>query len=257
MPASGALNALTKLFYENLSRHPTGKPVFIETWEHGRAWHYGQSENGTGKYEVVTRPIRWPDSTDPYYFPRSPQCFNSKSMCRLVTSGIDNGFSRMFWRSAPLPSDRIGFEINWALMPRTDQYEIMDRFYAIFLVRYYETCRRQISIYFEPFLDRLYFGHADVGELLLSNVYTTHYHKSRNYLVWENLKLIVDFDRAVAEKLYYNEREFDLTQYGNIGDLAATNNPMLNFRVGVNDRVTGTVQGEVYLGNIIITIEEE
>lgn len=240
-----------------MSMHPTGVPLYIETWKRARGWNMYQKENGLGNYEVVVRNEDI-NAADAANFQMSRHVFNGESMCKLSSSGVANGYTYL-WRSySMLPSQRLGIEVNLAIpYERTTINDICD--YIQILVAKSEkgsTARHEAGVRLDLHNDYLLFWDGESTHSLISgNLFTSQYLLSPGYLSWINIKVIVDFDNLTGVKAYFNDREWDLSDYS----LAETSSGYTQgsdlFRIDLNSSTLGT-QFHIYLGNVILTMEE-
>lgn len=251
--------ALRKEIRSYLTRHPTGRVFYHENWEYRRAWVLQQSSNGTADFKIVTE-AEYPN---PSFGWQRPAVFNGKSMCKLLSPGnVSGGWSSIFYDISPLPNERVGMEVNFALPYTLSQLQARVNYFAIMrIIRETGTATRaQVELRYNAQQDRLEFGDGVAFHTLLSKIFETNYYTADNFLNWHNAKLIIDFSSGglgIPIKAYFNEKEFDLSTYSSQGSTAVHTNPIYKYAIFCDNKGGSSTQWWVYLGDIFLTMEEE
>jgi len=233
-----------------LSRHPTGTPLFLEDWSYGRA--YSIDTAGAGYLEVVYK-------SDEVGAVEQPNVFNGKAMGKLATPGtgaIDA--TEIFYNMMPLSNMRLGMEVNFAL-PHNSLTDIRAAYSYINLgaIRLQKrvgglTVMYNPTLYYWPNTDSIQLSGVPGDPFILTNVFGQLY-STRWFLVWHNLKFIVDFENLKTVKLYFNDLEIDLSAYTIEQKARIHPLPMLQFLLGPADKGS---QAVMFVGNLMLTMEE-
>jgi len=232
------------------SRHPTGTPLFVEDWTFGRA--YTITTSGTGLMEVV-------NGSDTV---QQPSVFNSKAMCKLRTPATGAAAATtIFYNLMPLPNMRLGMEVNFALPYNTKAALAADVDVFNFCMRLHKIRDGVLqmlapTIAYIPADDTFYLQNCGVawpGIILLEDVFDVNY-CLRWFLVWHNLKFIVDFDTERTVRAFFNDIELTGARDKLMDPAVAFHpQPLLQFMEGIGD---DGVEAYMFLGNMIYTMEE-
>lgn len=257
-PQSAPMNALYQQFLrmQYLSRHPTGVPWCVEDWKYARGWTRAQSNNGTGDFKIVTEADLELAASDV----KRPGVFNGKQMCEILSSGVASGFFTLYPPViSALPSMRLGMEVNFAFPYTLAQLQARMNYcdLAAFSYCYGGALMARGRIRYLAGADTLNINDGVANTVILENVFGTEYHTTADFLCWHNIKFIFDLTSGLGNyvKVFFNEREIDLSIYPSLG--AAPTNPERILRMWVEPRdLIAPVQFKMYLGNVICTMEE-
>jgi len=229
-----------------LSRHPSGNPIFFEDWSYGRA--YSVTTSGAGGYEVVNSSNVVGQET----------VFNGKSMGKITTPGTGvAAYTSLFYNINPLSNLRLGLEVNFAFPYTQAQLALnfTEIYFGITLVKELVGVNQLGAfVRYYPADDSLRLAGTATpwpGDLLLTNVFGTRYFTDW-FLIWHNLKLVVDFENEVGVKLFFDDREINLSSYA-FQRTVRPRQPVLQFSFGAQDRGASVM---MFLGNMIFTTEE-
>lgn len=177
----------------------------------------------------------------------------------MTSPGVDGGIARLAYITGPLLNERLGIEVNFAI-PYTHG-TIGDHLTELQVGFWRERGPGETKLHPVLVWDiransldiRVDFTHVATLRTSLSDYFFT----SESWLTWQNIKLICDLPNAKFIKAYFNEMEFDISGYDIPGIAPVHIYPWLNSFVVLRDLdVVNGARGTVYLGNIILTMEE-
>lgn len=247
------INTLTEIqLITSLSRHPTGKPFYVESCEYARAWAWAQSNGGTGSYKVDTgMGIRELTQQGPPY--STP--YNGKSSFLIRSSGVNNGYLNLN-HIMSIPSNlRLGFEIFFAFPYTSGGLQARCRLFTVgFELRDADGIYHEAKFRFRPSSQDvvLYRAPGPAEPTVLDLSANKMYGAAWN--VWQNAKLIVDFSTDRYVKLYWNEDEVDLSAYS-IYTVSTGEAPRLSNLIQIHD-LSPANQFYTFIGGVILTLEE-
>lgn len=231
--------------------HPTGRPFYVENFISGgatvRGWNFAQSGGGGGGLTLVQALPGAP----------APNVYNGNNMARLASTGIASGFSLMD-RAIGLPSSkRIGLEANIGI-PQDNVATLATFLDAIeFVIEWRDgTNFYRPRIGFFPPSDSIFTSDGvAIPNYLLWSVFSggKAMFGGTTWMVWNNFKIIADFNTLKIEKAYFNQYEWTPNQ--TINRLSTINSSFLQFMIQVNDIPTPAGVTAVYIGNVICTFE--
>ena len=234
------------------SRHPTGKPYYIENCETTRAWLISQTRTGgLGDFRVDCG-TRSP--TGDYSYAPSYKPFNGKSMWMLTSPGVNGATMYLINGMVPPQNLRLGFEIFFAFpysaIELNTRCAFFDFGWALYDGSHVLSCHaRYLPLENEVRIYRTTGGREPSVLDVTSIQYSTP-----EWLIWNSAKLIANFETKRYVKLFWNQQEIDLSNHP-IYEVASPTSPRLNNLVEIQDR-TPFIQWNMFIGGIILTLEE-
>ena len=236
-PASRYESMLT----ENFSRHPTGKPLFIETFPALAVNNYAVEQSGGGTGTLTL-----------YNATNTVQNVFNKASFALLSSGVAGGFINMFKPMGLTKSRRFGLEVFFGFPHQLFDLRSRCNLFGLTIQLLQNYTIYQPTIYYKPSSDKLFSPDLDpimtLGLPLDVDSYNTR-------VSWQDAKLIVDFDTKKYVTLFWNEHEIDLSNVSIPAQATGLYGNRLFAQISVLD-INPATQFTTYIGGFIFTSDE-
>lgn len=223
-------------------RHPTGRPIFVDTCQYARSWSFDQTGGGTGALATTTA---------------VGQVFNAVigTSYAFTSSGVNNGVAAITrWMGFP-HNLKLGLEVTFGL--NLDKITIGNNVETVlFSMSKYLDLVKQYNAFiaYNPGERKVTINKFTAEETVL-DLTNKEVGYSTGFVAWQNMKMVADFNTLKWDRLYWNENEIDLSakNLSLFTNVPVRNNSM-NQGISVYDKPIA-VQYVLYIGSIIVTIE--